>query len=59
MLPLDTKASGRCPAVFATGYLEDHVRKRVIDAGALGHFMTLRDDDALLSCIERAFRTAA
>lgn len=53
-------AAGRClPIVFATGRFEEHVRMRVIEAGALGYFIKLRNDNELLGCIERVFRAAA
>lgn len=51
---------GRCPpAIFVTGRSEEHVRQRVMQAGALGYFIKLCDEHALLSCIGTVLRMAA
>lgn len=48
-------AHGRCPpTLFVTGRLEDHVRKRVIAAGALGYLSKPCHDEVLLDCIAKA-----
>lgn len=53
-------AGGSCPPiVFATGRFEEHVRKRVIEAGALGYLRKPCDEDALLECIGKITRTTA
>lgn len=45
-------ASARCPStVFVTGRFQDHVQKRVIDAGALGYLIKPCDVEALLDCM--------
>lgn len=47
-------AAARCPPViFATGRFEEHVRKRVIEAGALGYLMKPCSERALLDCIAK------
>lgn len=51
---------GRCPpTIFVTGRFEEHVRKRVVEAGALGYFIKLCNEHALLNCIGTVFRVAA
>lgn len=46
---------GYCPpTVFVTGQIEEHVRKRVIAAGALGYLSKPCHDDVLLDCIAKA-----
>lgn len=53
-------AGGRCPpTIFATGRFEEHVRKRVIEAGALGYLKKPCDETALLECLGKVARTAA
>lgn len=53
-------AAGRCPpTIFATGRFEEHVRKRVIGAGALGYLTKPSSEKALLDCIDRVFAKAA
>ena len=48
-------AEGCCPpTVFVTGRFEDHARKRVIAAGALGYLSKPCDEKTLLDCIEKA-----
>lgn len=47
------------PIVFATGRFEEHVRKRVIEAGALGYLKKPCDERALLDCIAKVIRTTA
>ena len=52
-------AEGRCPPIiFLTGRFEEQVRKRVIEAGALG-YLTKPGNEALLNCIGKVLRTAA
>lgn len=47
-------AEGRCPPlIFVTGRFEEDVRKRVIEAGALG-YLTKPCNEALLHCIGKA-----
>lgn len=49
-------ADGRCPpTIFATGCFEEHVRKRVIEAGALGYLSKPCDERPWLSALERSF----
>lgn len=49
-------AIGYCPpTIFVSGRFEEYVRKRVIDAGALGYLSKPCDEKALFDCIERAF----
>ena len=51
---------GRCPpTIFVTGRFEEHVRKRVVEAGALGYFIKLSNEYALLNCIGTVLRIAA
>lgn len=53
-------AQGRCPpTIFVTGRFEEHVRKRVMQAGALGYFIKLCNEYALLNCIGTVLRIAA
>lgn len=48
---------GRCPpTIFVTGRFEEHVRKRVMQAGALGYFIKLSNEYALLNCIGMVLR---
>jgi len=48
-------AHGRCPpTIFVTGLIEDHVRERVIAAGALGYLRKPCNDKVLCECIEKA-----
>jgi CheY-like chemotaxis protein len=48
-------AGGRCPpTVFVTGRFEEHLRKRVIAAGALGYLSKPCNEKALFDCIEKA-----
>lgn len=48
-------AQGCCPpTLFVTGQLEDHVRKRIIAAGALGYLRKPCNDKVLVDCIEKA-----
>jgi FixJ family two-component response regulator len=45
-------AEARCPpTVFVTGCCEEHVRKRVTEAGALGYLIKPCSEKALLECI--------
>lgn len=49
-------AAAHCAAiVFATGRFEEHVRKRVTEAGALGYLAKPCNAQALLDCIEKVF----
>lgn len=51
---------GHCPpTIFATGRLEEHVRNRVVEAGALGYFIKPCNEYALLKCIGTVLRIAA
>jgi FixJ family two-component response regulator len=47
------------PTIFVTGRFEENVRKRVVAAGALGYFIKLSNEHALLNCIGTVLRTAA
>jgi CheY-like chemotaxis protein len=48
-------AEGRCPpTVFVTGRYEEHVQKRVIEAGALGYLTKPCNEQALFDCIDNA-----
>ena len=43
---------GRCPpTIFVTGRFEEQVRKRAIEAGALGYFIKPCNEHALFNCI--------
>lgn len=43
---------GRCPpTIFVTGHFEEQVRKRAIEAGALGYFIKPCSEHALFNCI--------
>jgi FixJ family two-component response regulator len=47
-------AAGRCPPIiFATGRFEEHVQKRVINAGALGYLRKPCNEKAVLDCIAK------
>lgn len=51
---------GRCPpTIFVTGRFEEPVRTRVMQARALGYFIKLCDEHALLNCIGTVLRMAA
>lgn len=53
-------AAAHCPAiVFATGRFEEHVRKRVTNAGALGYLIKPCNEKALFDCIGKVFARAA
>lgn len=53
-------AAGRCPPiVFATGRFEEHVRRRVIAAGAVGYLAKPWSEKSLLDCIGKVFAKAA
>jgi FixJ family two-component response regulator len=53
-------AGAHCPpTVFVTGRFEEHVRKRVTEAGALGYLIKPCDVKALLHCIAPVLRIAA
>jgi FixJ family two-component response regulator len=53
-------AKGRCPPiVFITGRFEEHVQKRVIDAGALGYLSKPCNEKALLGCVAKALGVSA
>jgi CheY-like chemotaxis protein len=53
-------ASGRCPpTIFATGRFEEHTRRRVIEAGAVGYLRKPCDEKALLDCLAKIIRTTA
>lgn len=48
-------ADGDCtPIIFVTGKVEEHVRDRVMGAGALGYLSKPCDENILLKCLERA-----
>lgn len=44
----------RTPVIFVSAQSEDHVRDRVMKAGALGYFTKPWDERALINCLERA-----
>lgn len=53
-------AGGRGPqTIFATGRFEEHTRKRVIEAGAVGYLIKPCDAKALLDCLGKVIRTTA
>jgi len=53
-------AAARCPPiVFVTALFEEHVQKRVTEAGALGYLTKPFSEKALLSCIEKAYAAIA
>jgi CheY-like chemotaxis protein len=45
----------RTPIVFVTALLDERVRGRVIEAGALGYLSKPFDENALISCLVQAF----
>jgi two-component system, LuxR family, response regulator FixJ len=47
------------PTVFVTGRLEEHVRNRVTEAGAIGYLSKSCKKDALLSLLGKVLRTTA
>lgn len=48
-------AEGYCtPIIFVSAHFEDHVRARVMAAGAFGYFAKPCDERALIKCLERA-----
>lgn len=48
-------ADGDCtPIIFVTARVEEHVRDRVMGAGALGYLSKPCDENTLLKCLERA-----
>lgn len=53
-------AGARCPpTVFVTGRFEEHVRKQVTAAGALGYLIKPCSENAVLDCIAPVLRMAA
>ena len=53
-------ARARCPPIIVvTGRCEEHVRKRVIDAGAVGYLTKSGDDKTLVNCIGKVLRVTA
>ena len=49
-------AEGRCPpTVFITGHFDEHVRRRVIKAGAISYLTKLGSADAIADSIGKAF----
>ena len=50
-------AGGYCiPTIFITGYPDDSVRARAMNAGAVGFLSKPFTDDHLIACIERALK---
>lgn len=50
-------ADGYCtPIIFVTAKFEEHVRDRVMEAGALGYLTKPCDETTLLNCLEQAVR---
>ena len=50
-------ADGYCvPVIFVTARFEEHVRDRVMKAGAIGYLIKPCDERALINCLERAVR---
>lgn len=50
-------ADGYCtPVIFVTAQFEEHVRDRVMQAGALGYLTKPWDERALITCLEDAVR---
>jgi CheY-like chemotaxis protein len=45
------------PVIFVTAHFEEHVRNRVMQAGALGYLTKPWDERALITCLEDAVRT--
>jgi CheY-like chemotaxis protein len=53
-------ADAQCPpTVFVTGRFEEHVRRQVIEAGALGYFIKPCHEKALLDCLGMVLHIAA
>ena len=42
------------PIIFMTAFVDDKMRRRVLDAGASGYLQKPFDDNALVQCLERA-----
>ncbi len=50
-------ADGYCtPIIFVTAKFEEHVRDRVMGAGAFGYLIKPCDETTLLNCLEQAIR---
>jgi FixJ family two-component response regulator len=48
-------ASGHgMPVIFVTGYPEESVRERALDAGAFGFLSKPFSEDSLIACLDRA-----
>jgi FixJ family two-component response regulator len=48
-------ASGYCtPVIFVTGYPEQSVRERALDAGAFGFLSKPFSEDSLIACLDKA-----
>jgi FixJ family two-component response regulator len=48
-------ANGHCtPVIFVTGYPEESVRERALDAGAFGFLSKPFSEESLIACLDRA-----
>ena len=46
------------PIIFVTAFPEDSLRRRVLDAGAVGFLSKPFDEERLISCLETALGTS-
>jgi len=52
-------ANGYCtPVIFITAYPEAHVRKRALDAGAIGFLSKQFSEETLIACLDKALENA-
>lgn len=51
-------ADGRCtPVIFVTGFPEERIRVRVLEAGAVAYLSKPFTDECLIRCLDRALAT--
>jgi FixJ family two-component response regulator len=48
----------RTPVIFISASLDDHIRSRVLDAGACGFLHKPFDDQSLIDCLNKALKDA-
>ena len=44
------------PIIFMTAFIDENMRRRVLDAGASGYLQKPFDDNLLVQCLEKALR---
>jgi FixJ family two-component response regulator len=47
----------RVPMIFITGYPEEHLRGRVLEAGAIGYLSKPFNEAALIECLDTALKS--